>query len=318
MRKLLFIFVAALFAACNPIPDKSIFEDLSTEELASIIKSDSNFAEFYENIHSLMKISMFSDIQKTEYKDVTYRRLYKYYHHNNFEPEYWNPLMEQWSKEWGDSMAKDLAKVDEKSEYWLEYKKQNTLSKYANIELSDFFITHYNYVGGVDKAYIMFKITPLQGTIEQLKFTYSYSYKINGGNSKEVHMCICSSPISKQKEGAWEIDYWKKEKFDGMTVEKFLQQYDLEIEITDVRIDGKNYSLDELNIPESVLAFWEEDTPENRDAVALLVNPNYVNKEQYISNKKTEDLKKFDILCYEFSEALMQNSLLNGLKKIFE
>ena len=103
-----------------------------------------------------------------------------------------------------------------------------------------------------------------------------------------------------------------------MTVKKFLQEYDMEIEVTDVRIEGKNYSLNDLNIPEEVLNLWKEDTSENRDAVASLVNPTYVNKEQYISNKKTEDLKIFDLLYYEFSEALLQNSLLNGFKKIFE
>lgn len=316
MKKLLFIFAAALFVACNPIPNKSIFEDLSTDELASIIKSDSNFTEFYENIHSLVKISMFSDIQKAEYKDVTYRRLYKYYHRNNFEPEYWQPLTEQWSNEWDDTMAKDLLKVDSVSAYWADYKKQHSLSRFAKVELADFRITYFYSM--INDAYICFDITPLQGTIEQIKFTCTYGFKIDGDDGKKTYAYRYASPITKTKRGYWDIDYFERDKFKNMTVKKFLQEYDMEIEVTDVRIEGKNYSLSDLNIPEEVLNLWKEDTSENRDAVASLVNPTYVNKEQYISNKKTEDLKIFDLLCYEFSEALLQNSLLNGFKKIFE
>ena len=259
---------------------------------------------------------MFSDIQKAEYKDVTYRRLYKYYHRNNFEPEYWQPLTEQWSNEWDDTMAKDLLKVDSVSEYWADYKKQHSLSRFAKVELAEFRITYFYSM--IDDAYICFDITPLQGTIEQIKFTCTYGFKIDGDDGKKTYAYRYASPITKTKRGYWDIDYFERDKFKNMTVKKFLQEYDMEIEVTDVRIEGKNYSLNDLNIPEEVLNLWKEDTSENRDAVASLVNPTYVNKEQYISNKKTEDLKIFDLLCYEFSEALLQNSLLNGFKKIFE
>lgn len=155
-------------------------------------------------------------------------------------------------------------------------------------------------------------------TIEQLKFTYSYAYKINSGRGKETHSCIYSSPISSKKEGAWEIPYLEKEKFDGMTVSKFLQNYDLDIEITDVRIGGKNYSLDDLNIPEAITDFWKEDSEENRDKVAVLVNPSYVNRAQYLEKKKSEELKKYDSLCYEFTNISLENNFLNGLRKFFE
>ena len=275
------------------------------------------FTDEYKGIEEFRnnKVFMFSDIQKAEYKDVTYRRLYKYYHRNNFEPGYWQPLTEQWSNEWDDTMAKDLLKVDSVSAYWADYKKQHSLSRFAKVELADFRITYFYSM--IDDAYICFDITPLQGTIEQIKFTCTYGFKIDGDDGKKTYGYRYASPITKTKRGYWDIDYFERDKFKNMTVKKFLQEYDMEIEVTDVRIEGKNYSLNDLNIPEEVLNLWKEDTSENRDAVASLVNPTYVNKEQYISHKKTEDLKIFDLLCYEFSEALLQNSLLNGFKKTF-
>lgn len=317
-KSVLFFLAALLLAACNPIPNKSIFEELTTEELASAIKSDDKFAEAYESIRTLVGLATLSEVQKAQYNEITYRRMAKYYYHVNDE-DFWSPIKADWGNEWDNTFAKDLAKVDETSKYWLDYKNENSLSKFAKVELSDFYITHYSYIGGVDDAFIMFKITPLRGTIEQLKFTYSYSYKINGGKGKETHKCIYSSPIANTKEGAWEIEYLEKDKFDGMTVKKFLQQYDLEIEITDVRIGGKNYSLDDLNIPEAITNFWSEDTEETREEVAKLINSSYVNKEDYIQKKKDERMKEYDTLCYDFcSVAIEENLLINAFKTIFE
>jgi len=318
MKKIFYFLMACtLLVACNPIPDKSVFEELTTDELASAIKSDPAFAEEYESIRSLLEITNFSEVQKAQYKDVTYRRLVKYRRHMN-DSAYWAPYLVEWGEEWDNTLAKDLAKVDEKVAYWDDYKAKNSLSRFVTIELSDFYITHYRYINSIEDAYICFNLTPVDGTIEQLKFTYSYSYKINNGRGKEEHRCIYSHPFSKKTEGSWEIDYLERDKFDGMTVAKFNQQYDLDIEITDVRKDGVNYSLDDLNIPEAITEFWKEDTPETRDGVALLVNPSYVNRDKYISDKKDAALVEYDALCFEFVNVCIEDNFLNALKSIFD
>lgn len=301
MKKLLlFILAGTLLTACNSIPNKSVFEELTTDELSSAIKQDPEFGDNYTAIRLVTELTSFSDVQKAQYKDVTYRRLNKYLKHSDDE-EYWKSRKEAWGKEWDETLSKDLAKVDEKVEYWNDYLLKNSLSKYAKVELSRFIVTHYSYIGGVDDAYICFNITPMDSaTIEQIKFTYSYGYKIDGGSNRITQNCIYSSPITGKKEGSWEIPYSEKDNFDGMTVDKFLQNYDLNITITDVRINGKNYTWEDLNIPDAIIKFWAEDTPETRDAVAALVNPDYVGREQYIANKVDEELKEYDELCFEF------------------
>lgn len=318
MKKIFFYLMACtLFIACNPIPNKSVFEELTTDELASAIKSDPAFAEEYENIRTMINLVNYSEVQKAQYKDVTYRRLCKYARREN-DTAYWAPRKAKWGQEWDETFAADLAKVDEKVAYWEDYKAKNSLSRFVTVELSDFFITHYSYIGGVQDAYICFNLTPTDGTIEQVKFTYSYSFKIDNGRGKTTKSCIYTSPISKKTEGSWEIDYLDREKFDGMTVAKFNQKYDLNIEVTDVRKDGVNYSLDDLNIPEAIQKFWLVDSPETRDAVAVLVNPSYVNRNTYIVNKQNEEMKDFDALCYEFVNVSLEENILNSLKSIFD
>jgi len=311
MKKIFFVFcLLTLLVSCNSIPKKSVFQELSTDELASAIKSDTEFAEFYEEMRSLASLVSFSEVQKAKYKDVTYRRFYKFYNHLS-DTIFWQSKYEKWGQEWDETLANDLAKVDEKVAYWTDYKKQNSLSRFAKVELSRFYITHYSYIGGVRDAYIYFNITPLQGTIEQIKFKYSYSIKIDGGRGKRTYDCTYYAPISSTKEGSWEIDYFARSNFDGMTVGKFLQKYDLDIEITDVRKDGKNYSLKDLNIPEAINDFWKEDTPNTRDGVAVLVNPQYVNREKYIANKKNDGMKKYDQLCYDFLKVCTEKAMQN-------
>lgn len=306
---IIFAVAATLLVSCNPIPNKSVFEELSTEELASAIKSVPEFAESYERIRGLDTLISFSATQKAMYRDVTYRRLYKYTNHLS-DSTFWQPKNEKWGQEWDETFANDLAKVDEKVAYWTNYKEQNSLSRFAKVELSSLHITYYQYIGGVNDAYICFNITPLQGTIEQIRFKYSYSPKIDGKKYRKTgSSCTYWTPISSPKEGRWEIDYLEKTDFDGMTVSKFLQKYDLDIEITDVRKDGKNYSLEDLNIPEAISNFWKEDTPETRDAVAVLINPQYVNRVKYIENKKDDEMKKYDQLCYDFIKVRFEKVL---------
>lgn len=300
MKKIsLLVFAGLLLAACSSIPNKSVFEELTTDELASAIKEEPDFGNEYQAIRLVVGLGTFTDVEKAQFKDVTYRRLYKFVKHQS-DSSYWASKEEKWGKEWDETMGNDLIKVDEKVASWNEIKAKNSLSRFAKIELSRFLISHYSYIGGVSDASICFNITPLQGDIEQIKFTYKYGLKIDDQKNQKEHKCVYSSPISTTTEGAWDIAYSERDKFDGITVEDFLQQNNLEIEITDVRKDGKNYSIEDLNIPEAITNFWKEDTPETRNAVALLINPSFVSRKNYIELKQAEEMVEYDSLCADF------------------
>lgn len=86
MKKILLsLFTISLLVACNPIPNKSIFTELTTDELSAIIKADPEFKEVYESIRILVEMSALSEVQKAQYNEITYRRMAKYYYHRNDE-----------------------------------------------------------------------------------------------------------------------------------------------------------------------------------------------------------------------------------------
>lgn len=298
-----------MLVACNPIPNKSVFEELSTEELASAIKAKPEFAKEYEDTRLIVSLTKFSEVQKAQFYDVTYRRLHTFICHME-DTAYWNPREEKWEEEWNNTFGKDLEKVPEIVDYWSDYKAKNSLSRFAKVELTRFFTTYYEYIGGVKDAYICFKITPLDGAIEQIKFTYSYGYKINRGKAQKSHKCIHSSPIYQPTELAWELDYSEQDLFGNTISSEFFEKYDMNIEITDIRKDGKNYSLEDLKIPEVITAYWAEDwNPQLDDKVAVLINPDYVSLDTYIQNKKNEELKQYDSLCEAFTEVVRESSM---------
>ena len=51
-----------MIASCNKISDKPVSEKLSTDELSKAIKSDTLFADFYEEIRK--EVDDMSDIKK--------------------------------------------------------------------------------------------------------------------------------------------------------------------------------------------------------------------------------------------------------------
>ena len=52
MKTKLFVilFIAAILIGCNPIPNKSIFEELSTKELAKAIDKEPKFESCYKMV----------------------------------------------------------------------------------------------------------------------------------------------------------------------------------------------------------------------------------------------------------------------------
>lgn len=325
MKKIVFpllagLFVAAgtLFAACSQMPDKSVFEELSAEELSALVKADTSFAETYRWLRSFVTMADFSEEQKVQFKDITYRRLYRFMSRLDDEA-YWKPRVEKWEREWAETMEKDLSGVDETVAYWADYKAHNSPGRFVKVEISRFLITHYEYFDGIDDAYFCFTVTPQQGAIDGLAFTFSYAPKEDDGfGDRETQDYTYDTPLAGPTECRFEIDFLEREMFDGLTVEEFLERYDVRIEITEVSKDGEDYSLDALGIPEAIVAFWEEDTPETRNAVAQLANPSYVGKGEYVSNRTDEEMRKYDAKCFEFLTQGMKQCLFKGLESMFD
>lgn len=302
----MFILILVL-CSCNKISKKPISEKLTTEELSKAIKSDPFFADFYENIRN--SVGNMSDVEKATYNDISFRRLFKYVKFLQ-DTTYWNPLYEEWEKEWKSEYGFYLPKADSILNYWKEYLEENSLNKYVNIELATIDKEYYSYIGGIKNVYLGFRLNPLQGTIEQIQFTYGFQPKIYDGEKNYIkNRCYSTTPFSFPVVRFWEVDYSNEDIFANYSEESFLRDYNLFIEITKIRKDGKNISIDDLNVPEivSVCIEYKKDYPllfefYKEDMIKALINKDYQSKMDYLNKKSSEVKEQKDKLCFDFYE----------------
>jgi len=309
MKKLslLILGIALIMSSCSNISEKPVSEKLSTDELAKAIKSDTSFTSFYENIRK--KVDELDDIKKAKFNEVTYRRLFKYVKFSQ-DTIYWKPLFEKWEREYEKEFGIYSTKADSTLNYWKKFLEENSLDKYVKVELAQIDKEYYDYIGELKEVNLGFRLTPLEGTIEQIRFNYGYKAKIIGDKYFERHNCISTSPFSSPTIRYWEVGYSDKNNFAGKTVETFFRDYDLQIEVTKIRKNGVNISTDDFNIPELVTDYFtygEEDFMKDyykEKVIKKLIFNGYLEKWEYTSKKADEILEKEDKLCFDFFKEL--------------
>ena len=255
-----FTLIAAIglfICSCNNIPNTSIFEPLDTKTLAGIIKQDSLFTSFYEELQE--KTSQFNEIEKAKFDDITYRKLYSMVEFSRDTSEL-NPKYRQWQQEWDDQFGMYAAKADSVIRYWEQYKKDNALDRFVKIEFSAIDKEYYSYSYDVKNVHFAFKLTPLKGKVDQIRFNYRYSAKINDVQYAESHSCISTAPFSTTVIRYWEADYRDERRLKYTTSSEFKRDYNIVFEITEVRKDGINYDIGDLDIPESVESVFKTDS----------------------------------------------------------
>lgn len=299
------LVIAIFFASCNKIPNKSISEELSPKDLANAIESDSTFAHLYKVVRSTY--DSMDKVEQAQYYNVTYKDLSKFIKFTE-DTNYWKPLQDKWLKEWDEQYGSQIQKADSIIQYWRKYKEENALEQYVSIELARVWTEYYEYIGGVDDVNFGFRITPLKGKIDQLKFKYRFTPKISEGKSSlyddimNSHMCLCTSPISSPVVKYWEADYTDEKRFGGMTAEQVLRDYDLIIEIREIRYEGQNINEETLGIPESVndyLNYGFEDFGKGK-IVKEFVDKNFKERYEYIDEAATKICMKKDETCFNF------------------
>lgn len=311
MKKLTLPIVglALILSSCNNVSDKPVSEKLSIDELANAIKIDTLFTSFYENVRE--SVDEMDDIRKAKFNAVTYRRFFKYYKFLR-DTTYWKPKKEEWEKEWEKDFAIYTTKADSTLNYWKNYLAENSLDKYVKIELANIRKEYYDYIGEIKEVNLGFKMTPLQGAVQQIRFNYGYKAKIHGDNNYyEKHRCIETDPLNSPRIGYWEVDYSDRNKFAGKNVETFLRDYNLYIEVVEIRKDGINMSTADYSVPDDVTKCLEVENEYSSlfdlykdDLIKNLINKNYVDKWDYIDKKADEIREKEDKLCFDFMSEL--------------
>ena len=282
---ILCFLVSVFMFSCNKIPNKSIFNELTADELAEIIKVDPSFIDFYEELKE--ELDDFNEIEKAKFIDITYRNMYDYYGFLS-DTVLWATYYEQWDREWESQYAIYEEKVDSVLNYWREYQASHSLSRYVDIKFAEIDKEYYTYSSDVRNVNVGFKLTPLQGTVEQVRFRYRYSEKINSYYGEWIN-CLTTDPFSREVTRYWEVDYSDERRLKNLSTYSFIRDYDIQIEVTNVRINGRNYSEDDIVIPKSVKTIFGTDpvrypyTYENQRSAVIteLLCPSYVDQLDY-------------------------------------
>lgn len=283
------IILTGSIVACSPVPNTSVFETLPTKNLAKVLEKEPDFETIYTQITEGVK--SFNEIEKAKFNDITWSKIYTMYKFSS-DTLKTNPLFEQWRQEWDDKFGKYNEQVDSVITYWKDYKEKNSLDRFVRVEFAEIDKDYYSYSYDVKEVNLGFRLIPVNGRIEQVKFNYRFSAKINSYYG-ERRNCISTTPFSSPVVRYWEVNYSDEQTLKNLNTESFKRDYDIKVEVTDVRKDGINYSINDLNIPSSVSSYLDDETGiladyYRNEIIEDLLCPEYKRSYEYTLDKWDE------------------------------
>ena len=298
-RMSLLLVVLVSLCSCNNIPKTSIFEPLSSQQLARIIDRNDNFEIFYEDywFYHGVKIVSLNELQKAKYIDLTYRDLYKYYL-LGLDEDLNNSIEEEWNSRYGIYATK----VDSVKNYWSQYKDSNSLEKYIKIEL-DYVSARGNRTQRCD-----FYLTPLCEGIEGVSFVFRYikgrDY-LNNVGGKEYTLTY-NGLVNKRTLFEW-YNYAGDDYMGEVSSSYFMSSFMTQIEVKSIKINGITY--DYSSIPSAVRTYLDQRKTiikgsyvQDYEIIREVLDPQYLTLAQYAKIKKDELRKKKYPKVYSYYE----------------
>ena len=314
MRKILPILCILIVSCSNPTK-KKIFEELTVEELKSVIEKDTLFEETYKLIELKKDSVLTSELDKVKWTDLTYKRIYDFVKFTA-DTTISKPLREKFKKQWEIQYGGIVKEVDSISKYWKNYAKENSLDQYVKVELITLDKEYYTYAGGIRNVNLGFKLTPLKGKLDQMRFGYKIEAKLDEDNTEteyssilsalDYSWCRMSRPFSKPTIRYWEASYSNEKILESRSVKTLLRDYNIKIIVDEIRIDGQNIDKDDLGIPKSIERYWKYENREYLsdlymdDVAEELLGKEYVRDYELINQKFDSIYNKKDKLSYQF------------------
>lgn len=311
MKWLCFIFLLVGISACRNPLDRSIFEPMKLEEIKAVIDEDTLFEDTYNYVDELKTTTLKSEADKAKWSELTYERIHDLVK-LSLDTGYYKSIAREVQIEWERKYGEYEEKVANASEYWKRFKEDNSLERYVKIELVEIDKDYYSYSLGIKDVHLGFRLTPLNGTVQQMRFSYRIEAKINETKSGRMYSvldmewCFMSSPFTKPVIRYWKASYSDEKLLESKTVATLLRDYNLHIEIDKIRINDKNLSEEDLKIPESIKDYWRYEGDELMrsyyigDVVREVFKTEYVSEDNYIFKKWEESLKAKDSVTYAF------------------
>ena len=309
----LLLMVLVCLCSCNNIPKTSVFEPLTSQQLARIIEKDDRFEFFYEDYWYTYGATIVSldELDKAKYIDLTYRDLYKYYL-LGVDEDFNKTIEEEWNSRYGIYTSK----ADSVINYWTQFKANNSLEKYVKVELD------YVYARrGTQEC--DFALTPLCEGIERVSFVFRY---IKGGDylksvGGKEYTVTCYDPVDKRRIFEW-YNYNYDDYMGEVSNSYFMSSFMTQIEVISVKINGNTY--DYSSMPTSVRKYLDErktiirnSSVQKYDIIREVLDPQYKTLAQYVVNKKNEMWERECPKVYYYYE-YMKNKAGNRLNTIIK
>lgn len=298
-KKVIIVAVIALLCSCNRISNKPIYEELTINEVGKAMKQDSSFGWFYDDVVEANYALKMSPSEKARFKKVSYR---KYFAYTKYKYDFlkWMKKDSIWGEEWAQKYVKEIAATDSVINYWKQYKQDcyAEVNKYIKGKITNVGIeSDYEYNWDTRrnewKPRRSYEITYTLLVPKVDKVEISIVWRDKYGESDGWHG-------SSYDENITQNDTVKKHVCGGLNDEK-----PSEVWITSVEINGQTISskYDKYDVPQSVREYIENEKEYDWNKVGReFAGENFVSKDSYLSQKREEDLRAFDNLCYEFDQ----------------
>ena len=331
MKNIIYLLFVVELISCNSPLDKSIFEPFPVEDLEYSIEKDSLFKNTYEYIVYVRDTIMKSDMEKVKFANLTYEQIHKYALFSS-DVTYFKLINEGIEKEWAEKYGIYEKQVDSVSNYWKKYKQENSVEQYVKIELVEIDKEYYNYGNDVSCVNFGFRLTPLKGKIEEVRFGYSIEAKTSEKEKNDIYSFLYSSlnnnwcrstrPFSKPTIRYWYAGNSNENILKYKTLNTFLMDYNIHIEVDKIRKDGQNISNDDLIIPKEIVYYWEYENKDQEylrdlyfdDVVKEILNKEYMNKYEYRSQEIDKILKDKYPLTFEFVKLPQKKNIKNYMQ----
>jgi len=302
--KLSVLLVAVIFTSCSSPLKKSVIEPIEINDLKDIIEKDTLFEYTYKAIQKIRDAKLTNDdVEKAKWSDMSYNRIHKIvqlYSDTLAQSKYTDKIKSDWILKYGELDTK----FDSVINYWKKYKIDNSLEPYVKVELFDVKTDERGY------ASMGFKITPLKGELDRLKFKYEFNKKSDEKKSSyndDYWIVVINDRISKSII-YWEFDPRNDDKIKNKLLDEVLDEYEFEIEITEIKKNGVKLSIYDFEVPVTIriylnkeedglmLEYWKENI------IKEYLTDNYVRYSSFKSSKIDSIVKTIDPKVIEFLE----------------
>lgn len=232
------------------------------------------------------------------YKEITYKRLYEFYHDYYNNSDFIDKIRQAAVKEHEEKYRNpQKAKLQSVLDEWEEYSLKHDVNNYLQINIITDYLVQDDYYDTYYRPKMYFNLSYPSGTsaIRDCNATLSLSYNDLYERVNLKYLERYNSPN----------EYLYMSRVDNS---HFWDYYTVNVTINSVTLrDGSIiYANDVNHVPYSVKNYQDNRSLENEERVIKeFVNSDYVTQSEYVNNKINQELMAKDSLCCKFVNNFM-------------